>query len=76
MILLYSLLKIYCFFSKDYEWRLRKKEAQYREEVANREKLEEEIAKLKHRLDRKLKKLEEKYRMRFLSTKGELLHCH
>ncbi|KAM3173230.1 hypothetical protein ACTXT7_012916 [Hymenolepis weldensis] len=56
---------------KDYEWRLRKKEAQYREEVANREKLEEEIAKLKHRLDRKLKRLEEKYRMRSLSTKQE-----
>nr|CDS34087.1 kinesin family 7 [Hymenolepis microstoma] len=56
---------------EDYERRLWEKEAQYMKEVANRAKLEEDILKLKDRLDKKLKRLEEKYRGRSLSIGDE-----
>lgn len=41
------------------------------EEAANRAKLQEEITKLKELMNMKLRRLEEKYRLRSLSSDGE-----
>ena len=60
---------LYAF--KDYERRLRDKEALYVAEAANTAKLQEEIAKLKDHYDTKLRRLEEKYRARVTSADGE-----